>query len=175
MGALPYGELVHTGTAQAIAAKGATDTNVITVTGTLPRGFVYRPIEGRFLMSGVDSADFADTEPATRILWTENQVTRKDTIFYNQAAPILPQSQVEGFAVANPAITNDFSATFLPPSNDKIWNDVIDASQGVSIFQATFVNRSGNASAAMSLSTYFRYFMYTIAQYRNAAMWEKAI
>lgn len=168
-GTRPFGEVVFNTQGSAIAAKDAANTNVITMTGTLPAGFVYRLVELRCILSGVGGGDFNETEPTIGGLFTENQVTLKEFMLF--ATTLGAGITMPGFAVRNPSITNDHSNVYVPGSGDRLYSDVIDASQGISIMQLILVNDSGNATGAMVIGIYARFLQYTIAQLRNGSMW----
>lgn len=170
-GVIPFGEVVLTQTAGAIALKGAPDTNVTTVTGTLPAGFVYRMVELRSMLNAPSEADLDEVSAGMGVTFTENQQSFKETIIYNKTHDNANNSGLGGIPIRNPATTNDFATIFNPDGADKIYSDVIDASQGLSVIQLVLVDDSGNAHNAMTLSTYIRFLQYTIAQYRSGDMW----
>lgn len=172
-GSRPFGELVFNDQGTAIAAKDAANTNVVTFNGQLPSGFVYRLVELRVMFNGVNEADFIELRPAMSLLFTENQVSLKETMLFNLGNPNAEFVLSAGAtAIRNPAVTNDFSAIFLPLDGDRMYSDLIDAAQGVSIMQMISVNPSPSATAAMTVNTYARFLFYTIAQYRSGAIWD---
>lgn len=170
-GPQPYGEVVFSAQGSTIAAKGAADTMVVTSSGTLPSGFVYRPVECRAMLSGVNEDDLQENEAAMGLLLTENQVTLKQTMMFSPSRLAEQSASVAGQEIRNPSVTNDFSAIYGLLPEDQWLTDIIDASQGSSILQTILVNNSGNATGALSFAQYYRFLMYTIQQYRNAAMW----
>lgn len=173
----PIGEIEFSNLLFAIASKLNTDENFITISCTLPQGFVYRLRYAMFQLSGVAANDIQQHEPAASCLLTENQVTVYNFAMYNESsAQNSGLADAEGganlgvaFKSNQDAVTNDFSAFYSP-----IWANiarvVIDASQGVSIFNARLLNSSGEATSAMNISYRFEFDMFTIAQFTAVDM-----
>lgn len=170
IGSLPYGELVVSQLAGAVAVKDAANTNVITTTATFPEGWIYRCVEARHTLFGPNILDLSEYQNACLVNWTEDGAVVKETMFQNIVS-YTEDGSVAGALVRNPSVSLDGMAVYLPAVQDRLWTDFIDASTGVSIQQTVLVNDSGSATGATTWGTYFRYFMYSIAQYRAANIW----
>lgn len=173
VGPNPYGELVFSSEDDAIAAKDAANTNVVTMTGTFVPAWIYRLVEARVVLSGVDLGDFNEVEPAMALLFTENNVNLKETQLYNYSPAAFVDANQTATIVRNPSVTLDFRTVYGLAAGDVhgMRSDLLDASVGTSQMQIISVNQSGNASSAMGISCYFRFLLYTIAQQRAGAIW----
>lgn len=172
----PIGEIEFSNQAFVIAAKDAADENFITISCTLPTGFVYRLRYAQLLLAGVSTADLVEHEAAIACLITENQVSVYDFAMYaespTQQAGIAAggaSTAASGFKIDQNSVANDFGAYYSP-----IWAHInrviINAAQGVSIFTARLLNNSGNGTAAMNISYRFEFDMFTIAQFNAVPM-----
>lgn len=170
-GALPFGELVLSATAT-WPALGAADVNVLTITGTLPRGYVYRILEVEMLAATTSNAFMADPEEAAMGLFTENQVTERNFILVNQSMSNFGANTVSAFAATNPSATNDHQTVLgvRKDQNPGLFTDLIDASEGVSILQITWVNNRPTTDAIV-VSPRCRFLVYTVQQFNSGQIW----
>lgn len=170
VGNVPYGEIVFTGSIS-IPALGAGDTTIITMSGTLPEGWVYRPVEVHVNIFASVVADLAGAEEAMLLTLTENQVSVKSFQLFNQN---IFYTNDAGSAEFNPAVTNDFVASFTPMPGDVpggAYPDLLDASQGISIVQIVWVDRTATSSAYTG-DVYLRFLYWTIEQARQGRLWQ---
>lgn len=173
VGPNPYGELVFSSDDDAIALKDAANTNVVTITGTFVPAWIYRLVEARVGLSGVDLGDFNEIEPAMALQFSENGVLVKETQLFNYSPQAFQDPNQTATIVRNPSVTLDFRTVYGLAAADVhgMRSDLIDASQGSSEMVITSVNQSGSATSAMGISCYFRFLLYTIAQKRAGAIW----
>lgn len=172
----PYGQLTLSVIAP-IVSKAGSDTNVITVSGSFPRNFVYRPAEIQAIYQGISLTDMLEPQNTMLGLWSENQVVKRRFSLTNlstknsyETLGAVTDSTASWHANSN-AITNDFSAVCTPIDQPGLFTDVVNASEGVSQLQVTWLNDSSAATAAMQLIFYSRWLMYTVEQFHDGSMW----
>jgi len=155
-----------------IAALGAGDINVVTLTGILPFGYIYRMVELRVVIAGPSEADLDEPESIMLCQFTENGVVKKQFGIFNQVPNATAAGSVVAFQGVNPAITNDFFMIFSPHDYDlsNLRGDPINASKGVSSLGITWVNANPTTDA-LSWTSYARFLVYTIEQLNRGALW----
>lgn len=175
----PFGEGIGSLEAAVIGAVGAADTNVVTISLTLPTGWFYRLVELTIQTAGTSITDMNEPQSFMAGLITENQVVNKRFLVSNLTNQYSSVDAAGALAIragyhgVNPTTTNDFLAVYGIDSRFQkgFRDDLIDASQGVSIVQLTWLNDSSAATGAMGLSLYSRFLMYSIEQARHGALW----
>lgn len=173
-GISPFGELVMTNIS-GIPLVGTGDTSVTTLTGTLPRNFVYRLVEMRVVISGPSEADMDLPEFAMLVTLTvgtglPGQV--KSFGLYNQTHSNVQHASIAAFAGRNPSVTNDFVTFYTPVIEDEksISTDIIDASQGTSTAEVIWVNTQAD-TAALNWNSFFRFLIYSVDQNIKSHIW----
>ncbi len=170
VGPKPFGQLTFgRGEADTVPALGAGDVNVTTWTGTLPRNFVYRMVECRFGLATTAEAQLDNAAIGMRALFTENQVTTKTFPLFNTQA--LNAGGAVAFPGINPAITNDHVAWAQPWPPEGLYNDIIDASQGISNMQVTWID-DAPTTTAFTVTPWVRFLSYTVEQYNAAQVFD---
>ncbi len=168
VGPIPYGQITFSDIST-ILALAAGNVGVYTWSGALPANFVYRLSELRVTLHSSAESQANNLNAAMRTLLTENQVTKKEWSLFNaNFRGALTAASYEGI---NPATTNDVIGNFMTlPDDTGIYDDVVDASAGISILQTTLVDSTGDTTA-ITASFYARFMMYTVSQFRNGSMY----
>lgn len=170
-GSMPFGELTLA-VQDTILALGAGDVGVYTTTGTLPRNYYYKLASIYCRVAGTSEAQMDNPAVGMACLFSENQVGEHFFGIYNEVRSVTTGSGAfNAIQAANPSVTNDFITYYKPwgaPSG--LYTDLIDASEGVSQFQAVWVDGTPTTTA-MDIIWRLRFNAYTIEQGKAAASW----
>lgn len=159
---VPMRELVLTASAT-ILALGSGDVGVYTITGTLPPGYAYRLAELRVNVNGPSETDLDHLGLAMLVTLTENQVSLKEFMIWNQAPAATISNAIAAIAVRNPSATNDFATMYTTVADPGVYADLVDAGQGQSQIVLNVVDPSP-ITAALGLIVYIRFLVYSIEQ-----------
>ncbi len=172
----PIGEITFSVAALAIALKGAGDETRVTLTASLPSGFVYR-IAHQDISVISSTIHFANGingfQPLAQVITTENQVTKHGwplEVVQNYWPLDASDPPIESVKVDVDATTNDFGVWLRPARFANPGSVILDASQGVSIYRVRWMDSSANTTAACVLTWNIAFHQFTVDQFRASAI-----
>ncbi len=168
VGTMPLQVMEFQSLAVAIATKDAANETQVTLTATLPPGYVYRwrSIDISCISSVIDFADgVAGFQTMARVLTTEDSVTKHT--FAMRVRQDLGLLAIK----TNPDVTtNDFTVWLSLEEGFDPSKLILDASAGASIVQIRWMDTSADATPAAVLSWNFSVYQYTVEQFRAGSI-----
>ncbi len=159
-GASPIGKIIFADDFT-VAAKINTNESRVVMTATLPTGYFYRPSLLSVTALGTSKAAFNTTNGFE--VGMGGEIAENSVLVYNFAVPNVGFTDGSlAIKTEDDAVTNDFQAYFLP--RQPLSQILINASQGTSILELTWIDTSADATAAIQIRWRLEVMQLTIEQ-----------